>query len=131
MTRLPRLVGLVLCKRLAVDLQARHLSVVGLFHALTFSAFPAPARFSVYTALYGGSGEGRMKLRVTRLETEDDVYSYERWWAAPGQGFSVHVEIGVTRCAFPAPGRYALSLSFDDEELISRYLDIFTNRGPR
>jgi hypothetical protein len=129
MNRLPRVVGLVLCESLEVNPGSRRWALVGVFHALTFAAFPAYSRFIVYTALYGGKGEGTMKLGITRLETEEEIYSHERWWTVPGQGLNVHVEVRVTKCAFPAPGRYALSLSFDGRELTSRYLEIFLRRG--
>jgi hypothetical protein len=130
MPTLPRVVGLVLCRRMEVDLPTHQTSLVGLFNALTFSTFPAAAAFTVYAVLYGGKGEGTMKLRVTRLETEEDIYSHERWWTLPGHGLNVHVEIKVRKCAFPGPGRYALSLRFDGQELTSRYLEVFRSGGP-
>jgi hypothetical protein len=116
---------------MGIDLHTRQTSLVGLFNALTFPTFPASGAFTVYTALYGGAGEGTMRLRVTRLETEEDISSYEQWRGLPGQGITFHEEIKVRQCNFPAPGRYALSLTFDGEELAFRYLDVFRKRGPR
>jgi hypothetical protein len=128
MKKPPRVLSLVFCDRLDVNLAARQTSLVGLFHARTIARFPAHAGFTVYTALHGGRGEGTMKLTVIRLETEKEIYAYRRWWAPPGQGLSVHVELRITKCIFQAPGRYLVSLFFDDEELDYRYLDIFRAR---
>ena len=129
MNRLPRAVALVLCKNLELNPGSRDWALVGVFHALTFAAFPAYSRFVVYTALYGGKGEGTMKLGITRLETGEEIYPHERWWTVPGQGLNVHVGVRVTNCPFPALWRCALSLSFDGRELTSRYLDVFLRRG--
>jgi hypothetical protein len=131
MKRLPRVVGLILCERLEIDVQTHRASLVGVFQGLAALAFPAHVRFVVYTALYGGKGEGTMRLAITRLETEEEIYSWERRWSPPGRGLTTHVEIRPRRCVFPAAGRYAVSLSVDGEELTSRYLDVSLQRGSR
>jgi hypothetical protein len=127
--KLPRVVGLVLCDHLHVDPAVGELSLIGVFQRLTFSTWPSPAQpFVAYALLYGGQGEGTIELVVTQLETERDIYTYKRWIAFPGQGLSVHLQVSVRQCAFPAPGRYAVTLRFDKNELTSRYLDIKEKR---
>lgn len=125
MIKLPSVLGLILCRRFDVDIQRSETSLVGLFHTLDVPRFPSPPqRFTVYSALYDGVGEGTMELVCTRLETEQDVYSYKRWTAFPGRGQIAHMEIKVRQCVFPAAGRYSLNLHFDKQDLTSRSLDV-------
>jgi hypothetical protein len=124
--KLPRVIGLTLCKRLGVDPTSGELSLVGIFQSLRFSAWPSPAHpFTAYALLYDGVGEGTIELVVNRLETEADIYTYQRWFVLPGRGMPVHLEILVRKCSFPAPGRYGLILRFDKNELTRRHLDIY------
>lgn len=124
MAKEPRVVALVLCERMDVDPAVRRLSLSGVFHVLRAATWPTLATFTAYTALQGGRGEGTIELLVTRLETEEDVYRYRRWFAVPDPDLTVHVEIPVRRCVFPAPGRYNFSLRFDGVELTWRLLDV-------
>jgi hypothetical protein len=126
MPRRPAVVGLVLCERWAIDPTNGQMSLVGIFHTLRVPRFPTPPRgFTAYAALYGGVGEGTMELVVTRLETEQDIYRYRRWFAFPRGVQLINLEIKVRKCRFPAPGRYAVSLRFDGQELTYRYLSVF------
>jgi hypothetical protein len=127
----PRVVGLVLCERMAINPAPLRLSLEGMFHALTFESWPAPAAFTVYAALQGGHAEGTMELCLTRLETEEDVYRYQRWFAFSDPHLTVQMEIPVRRCVFPGPGRYRFSLRFDGDELSGRLLDVFERNAAR
>ena len=70
-----------------------------------------------------------MEVVVNRLETEEDIYSYRRWFAFPRRGLFIHLEIPVRRCIFPAPGRYVFTLRFDEKELAQRPLDVYAKEG--
>jgi Family of unknown function (DUF6941) len=75
--------------------------------------------------LLGGDGEGTMELSVTQALTEVDVRTYQRWLGLPGRSTLVNVEIRVRGCVFEAPGRYAVTLRFDGQELTNRPFDVF------
>jgi hypothetical protein len=124
MLKPPRVVGLMLCKRMAVDTAAVEMSLVGIFRHLRLARFPASPPFTAFAALYGGSGEGIIELRVRRTETEKDVYQYQRWFGFPGEGMTAHLEMQIRRCVFPAPGRYLFTLRLEEHELTQRYLDV-------
>jgi hypothetical protein len=66
-----------------------------------------------------------MELAVHRLENEQLIYRYRRWVALRGPGQFSNVVIPVTRCFFPSPGRYAVTLYFDDQVLSTRILELF------
>jgi hypothetical protein len=46
-----------------------------------------------------------------------------RWFAFPNRQVIVDLEIPVTRCAFPAAGRYLFELCFEAETIASRWFD--------
>jgi hypothetical protein len=120
----------VLCEQMETDPQAARTSLVGLFHARQIRRFPSPRQvFTVYTTFFDGVGEGTMELVITRQETEREIYRYQRWQRLPGRGLPANVEIKVTKCVFPAPGRYALTLLLDGQEITTRFLDIFPAKG--
>jgi hypothetical protein len=126
MARRIAVLGLVVCETLAIEPMNGRMSLVGIFHTRHVPRFPTPPRgFTVYAALYGGTGEGTMELVVTRLETEEDIYRYRRWFAFPRGVRLINLEIKTRKCVFPAPGRYALSLRFDGQELTHRYLSVY------
>jgi hypothetical protein len=131
MIQVPQVVGLVLCDRLDVNPVTPQLSLVGLFHAKYVEGFPSPPqRFTVYVALCDGVGEGIMRLEIRRMQTQDWVYSYERWFAAPPDRLLViNTEMPVRKCVFPAAGRYAMTLLFDGEAAAERSLVVEAKKG--
>jgi hypothetical protein len=117
--------GLLLCERMGVDVAQGQTSLVGLFHNRLFSRFPTePQHFTVFAALYGGEGEGTIELTCTRLETEQDVYRYRKWFIFPGRDAIANLELKITRCVFPGPGLYSMTLRFDSDVLASRTLNV-------
>src|SRR5262249_33878229 len=86
-------------------------------------------RFTVFALFFDGEGEGTMELVCTRLENEQDVWNYHRWYTFPGRGLPAYLEVKATKCVFPAPGRYRLKLRFDSQDLTDRYFDVARPRG--
>jgi hypothetical protein len=124
--RLPRVIGLILCDRLDYT-QTGMVSLRGVVQSVAFPVFPTPARqLTVFSVLYDGVGEGLAELLVTRLETEADIVRYRRWLALPGRSRYVNLEVRLRGFSFPAPGRYALRLLFDQEEVSRRFLDVYS-----
>jgi hypothetical protein len=125
MPKAPKASPLVLCNRYHVDPLAAEQSLVGVFHAFWGHAFPYRAvEFTVYAALIGGSGDGRMVLTVMRLETEEVVYKHTKWYACLSDNLVATYEQVVKQCVFPAPGRYSFSLAFEGQDVASRIVDV-------
>jgi len=130
MTKLPEVAGLILCNRMEVNTAKVELCLAGLFHALSFSTWPAVAApFTVYTELFDAEAEGTIELKVMRLETEGDVYRQTKWFVSTDRRLRFPLEWRVTQCRFPAPGRYLVSLRFDGELLSQRFLEIKTKKA--
>jgi hypothetical protein len=126
MTRWPVVVGLVLCEGLRVDRATAKTSLYGLFNGLHFRTMPSPPlTFTVYAVLYDGVGEGRIKLAVTRLVGEQDIYVHERWLKCPGRFLPAFLEIRLYNVRFPAFGRYAFKLHLEDRVLTERLMDVY------
>jgi hypothetical protein len=124
MAKLPKIVGLTLCDHIEVDPQSGHFSLMGIFHSRRFRQFPSPVvRFTVYTALYGGQGEGTIELVINQAETEKDIYRLQKWLSFPDRQL-INLELKVTRCVFPEPGNYLVGLRFDKRNLTNRTLII-------
>src|SRR6267142_28023 len=126
MLQAPQVIGLVLCERFDVDPVAVRVSLVGIFHTRRSQRFPSsPERFAAYAALCDAMGEGIMRLEISRVDTEQRVYSYEKWFVAPRDRLLVlNLEIPVRKCSFPAAGRYLVRLLFDGEIAAERGLVI-------
>jgi hypothetical protein len=125
--QLPEVVGLVLCEGLDWHSARGKVSLSGVFQALGFRHFPTvPQDFTVYVALSGAVGEGALKLVITRLETDEEIYYYERWYSFPADRLLVvNIELPVRRCVFESPGRYGFTLYFDGKFVTERSLLIF------
>src|SRR5262245_59339338 len=96
MARPPQVAGLVFCDRFDVDPIARQTSLLGLFQARPVTAFPAVLpRFTVYAALFSGSGEGTMELVGRRMETEANLYRDRRWVHLPGSEATLRLALPV------------------------------------
>ncbi|SRR6266487_515516 len=130
--RSPRVVGMMLCKSLSFLPPQGKPSLIDVFHALRFHQFPSlKTHFSVYFALYDGVGEGIMELKISRMETEEDVVLREEKVNLPGRAMHRNCLIPIRDCIFPAPGNYAIGLRLKREgedmanDLALRFLDIF------
>ena len=65
-----------------------------------------------------------MKLVCTDAETEEDIYSYARWYSCLPQGQLAWLVYKLPRWNIPRPGRYLLSLCFNDAVVTSRMIEI-------
>src|SRR5262245_27278010 len=123
--KLPEALGLLLCNKFSMVNNPPRIVLDGLFTSLRCAAFPStPMAITTYAALFDGRGEGEMRLTCTRLETEEDFYYYGRWCSFVVSGQTIHYPIVIPRMVFPAPGRYAFSLSFDRQQLSTCYCDV-------
>jgi hypothetical protein len=96
------------------------------FQSQNFSEFPtSPQRFTVYAALYGGEGKGRIKLIITHLETERDIHIKDEPVTLPGRRMIMNMMLPVDNVIFPAPGRHMLTLKFEGETIMTRLFDVF------
>ena len=125
MLKKPTALGLILCERVDVDRATGRFSLLGLFQSRHFRQYPTPPQtFTVYGALFDGMGEGTLELVVVWLATDQKIYRYQRWLAFSSRLMTVHMEVKLKRCIFPAAGRYDVILRFDGEEVSHRYLDV-------
>ena len=121
----PRAFALTLCERIDVDAAQVLYSLIGVFNFRSHPSYPTPPqRFAVHTVLFDGLGQGTLELKVLDANTNNPVYRFQKWWASTVRLQMVHLEIPVTQCVFPAPGRYLFELLLDGNFITDRYLEL-------
>ena len=126
----PRAVALTLCDAVIVEEGTRKVSLINTFTGLRLSHFPAaPQPFCVYATLTDGQGEGLVELAVTRLETDEEIYSLRRPLRFPDRLTDVGVLFRISGCVFPAPGTYLFTLLLDGDWVAHRRIRVQTREG--
>ena len=69
-----------------------------------------------------------MVLEVMRLETEQLVYSFTKWYACVGDNLVATFERTVRPCVFAAPGRYSFTLKFEGQAVAQRIVDVLKQK---
>src|SRR5947208_4128142 len=98
--------------------RGRHeeVSLIGSFREVVLEQFPMVLPpFSVHAVLSDGSGSGTLELILSRLETDEEVFSYRRPITFADQLTEVRVRLRISSCAIPAPGYYQLTLLVDGQ----------------
>jgi hypothetical protein len=125
MIQRPSAVPLVLCKDVLIEHNSQRPSLIRCFHKLTSRSFPTGARpFWVYTVLTDGIGIVRFSLRITRLDTMEEVYkrSWQAEFANPLQ--KLYLRVRISTCSFPVPTRYVIALYADEESIAEIVLPV-------
>ena len=111
----PVTVGLMLANQVIVDRTTLNPSMVGTFTGLGVEEFPCtPQRFSVWSALTHGTGNGRIELRVFSLRTIRQIYVQRGTIHFPDLTDVVYASFRVRSIRFPQPGYYLFRLFIDD-----------------
>ena len=119
----PMSVGLTLCHYAAIEEGTRNITLAGSFISLRTGKFPfRAAPFSVFASLVGGQGEGTLELVVTRLQTDQELFSVPRRVVFRDRFTEFRVLFRVKNCGFPAAGEYLFTLLVDGEWMAQRRL---------
>jgi hypothetical protein len=122
----PIALSLILCEQVIVDHHSRNPSPISIFTGLAVEGFPSPSqRFSVFTSLTNGRGNGVVKVGANRLDTGETIYEQQYPIAFPGPLLVVNVNVRVRAIRFPAPGRYEFVLLVDDDPVAQRTLRVY------
>lgn len=125
MIPLPVVLGLTICEKVIVEEGTKNVTLVSTFTKLIVDDLPTPPqKFAVYTVLTKGVGDGRMKMVVTSLETDEVIYTNEFAVRFPNRLMEVRVLFRVTSCSFPRAGKYQITLFLDDEWLAERQIQV-------
>jgi hypothetical protein len=117
----PIALGLTLCEKVIVEERTRNTTFVSMFTTLLAEGFPSPPqRFAVAAVLTGGQGEGTVDLTITRLETDEEVYSLQRHLRCPSRLAEVQVLFHIRNYSFPEPGLYDATLFVDGDPVARR-----------
>ena len=118
MTPRPRSLGLVLCERIIVEEGTGQPSLISVFSGLEAATFPTqPVRFSAYFVLTGGTGSGRIEMRVFQIATGDQIYVRRGRITFPDRTDIVNSFFRIRSIRFPSPGFYVFQIFIDDEPI--------------
>ena len=123
----PIALNLTVCDYVIIEEGTRKVSLVGVFsgiRALTFPFFRPP--FCVFVALTDGQGEAEVELTVTHVESDEEVYSFQRSVRFPDRFTEVRVLMRLAECPFPAPGSYMFTLLVDGEWIAHRRIHVYS-----
>jgi hypothetical protein len=121
----PIALGLTLCEKVIVEEGTKNVTLVSTFTKLRVDQFPTgPQRFVVFAVLTDGLGDGTIELVITRLETDEAIYTYRNRLRFPDRLTEVRVLMRVNECSFPAPGRYQFTLLIDGDWLAQCHLQV-------
>src|SRR4051794_10566853 len=88
--------------------------------------FPAVVPpFSVFAVLTDGVGDGRMEVKVTRLENDEQVAGTRRSLHFGNKLTKLSCHFRFRQCSFPAPGYDQFTLLVDGEWVAQRRLHVY------
>jgi hypothetical protein len=122
----PTALGLFLCERVLVDKESGNPSPIGIFTGLAVDQFPSdPQRFSVFSALTDGAGNGNLELAAVRLDTGEQFYSQKHPVHFPDRGIVVNIHVRVRKIVFPSPGWFEMLLLIDNDLIAQRKVRVY------
>jgi hypothetical protein len=121
MTPPPVAVGLTICDYVIVEAKPNKITLVGGMTRLGLKHFPSVAPpFHVFATFTDGLGDATLKLVITRLDTDEDVYTRQTRIRFQDKFSTVQVSFRVRDCQFPEPGWYFFTLLVDGEWVAQR-----------
>jgi hypothetical protein len=117
--------GLTLCEKVIVEERTQNTTIVSTFNKMFAEDFPSrPERFALAAVLTGGQGEGTVDLVITRLDTDEEIYSLRRQLRFPHRLAEVRVAFHIRDCSFPTPGHYEAILLVDGDWVARRKFSV-------
>jgi hypothetical protein len=112
----PMAVGRTVCHYAAIEEGTRNVTLAGSFFELRASSFPfTAAPFCVFAPLIGAQGEGNVELVMTRLQTDQELFSVHRLLGFRDRLREIAVLFRLKNCVFPAAGVYLFTILVDGE----------------
>src|SRR5207244_3355115 len=116
---------LTICEKVIVEEGTKNVTLVSTFTKLLADTFPtSPQKFTVYTVLTGGVGDGIIDLIVRDLETDQVVHEARLPVRFSDRLMELRVLFRVTSCVFPSPGAYQFTLLLDGDWLAQRRINV-------
>lgn len=113
---LPQVRGLYVCDRVEVEPSTRNVTLVSCFSRLQVDRFPSPpVGFTVFATLTGGFGLVKMKLMISRLTDNHQVYSRDLPVEFRDRVEEVRFVVRLHQLVFPGHGQYTIELLADGE----------------
>ncbi len=126
----PIAAGLMLCDYVVVEEGTRKISLIGSFSGVRVPSFPfVRPQFCVFASLTDGLGDAMAELAVTHLDSDEEIYSFQRSVRFPDRFTEVRILIRLAAFRFPAPGSYLFTLLIDGEWVAHRRIRVYQGEG--
>lgn len=122
----PVVLGLTLCDCVIVEERTKKISLIGTFTGVAADRFPALIRpFSLFSVLTDGQGVGTVDIVATRLDADEEVYTYRSEVRFPGPLTEVSFHLRIPQLVAPEPGDYQFTLLIDGEWVAQRRIRVY------
>lgn len=123
----PVALGLTLCDYVIVEEGTAKASLIGTFADLGVGEAPSrPRTFWAVATLTDGSGTGTIHLVITKLDTDEEVYTSDAVAVEfPGKLAEVRLAFQLEDWSFPDLGWYQFTLLVDGEYVTQRCLELY------
>jgi hypothetical protein len=115
----------MICETVIIEEQTRNLTLVNCFSRVSFRSLPtSPYPLSIYTVLADGSGDATIKVVVTLLESDEELFGIERSVRFRDRLSELKLIFRLKHLVFPEAGTYQFALFVDGEWLTQRNINV-------
>mgnify|MGYP001014328238 CR=1 FL=1 len=119
----------MLCDQVVFEQGSQKPYLLGIFTGLAVDGFPTPPqRFDILAALTDGLGNVTIRLTVTHLEKDEEIYDQRLIVTFPDPLQLVNVRFRIRRLVFDRPGIHLFTLvadGFGGEEIAARRIRVY------
>ena len=121
----PVAIALTLCDYVVVEEGTHKVSLIGMLKDWRVRRFPfVPPRFFAHVALTDGLGDVTISLVVSRLETNEDLYSLSTSIHFADKLREKQVVFRIAKLSIPAPGAYQFTILANGEWTGQRRVEV-------
>jgi hypothetical protein len=125
MVPVPVALGLILCEKVIVEKGTEAVSLIGTFNRFQSETLPiTPYPFYVFATLTGGYGDATIHLTITRLETDEEIFAWQREIHFPDRFTEIDIRFHLESCEFDAEGIYLFNLLVDGDWVAHRRVKV-------
>jgi len=131
MKQKPVVIGLLTCEQVIVEENSRNVTPVNCFTHRAVGHFPSEAfPFVVFALLTDGAGEMPVEVRISRLDTLDEIYRRSVSFRFTNPLQEIRCIVRIRGCSFPVSGPYQIMLLADNEMVAHRKILITERENP-
>jgi hypothetical protein len=126
MAQPPSAITLMLCDQVVFEQGTQKPYLLGVFTGVAADHFPTvPQRFDVFAALTDGVGDVTIHLRVTHLDSSQEVYARKMKIKFPDPLRIINLRFRFRHLVYEQAGTYLYALLIADHEIAARRVLVY------